>query len=160
MTAHIRRESHDSESNYSQSDSQSDYASGDDPTAGHQPATTSNRHPGTSEAVTEKADLLTKDDSDTDNPLEQMLLILRKTMNDEILKAAGMARSMDPLHGEVCQQSLIEALDRKEYYKNKNKKLEDEKGFWVKEVDHLEGRVKTLQARMNAARERAMGLFE
>jgi hypothetical protein len=152
---------HDSESNYS--DSVSEYSSDPDPTAedgDHQHTTTSNKHPITYEIVTEKPDILTQDDSDTDNSLEQMLLNLRRTMNDEILKAAGMAKSMDSLHEEAYQQGLEEAsnrvnrlANRKEYYKNESKKLEEEKKSLRKEVDDL-------KAGMNAARKRAIELFE
>jgi hypothetical protein len=157
---------HEIESNYS--DSVSEYSSDTDPTAedgDHQHTTTSDKHPRTYENVTKKPDILTQDD--TDNSLEKMLLSLRETMNDEILKAAGMAKSMDSLHDEAYQQGVEEAsnrvnrlANRKEYYKTKNKELEDENKFWKKEVDKSEVRVNTLQAEMGAARERAMELFK
>jgi chromosome segregation ATPase len=152
---------HDSGSNYS--DSESEYSSDPDPTAedgDHQHTTTSNKHPRTDEIVTEKPDILTQDDSDTDNSLEQILLSLRRTMNDEILKAAGMAKSMNSLHDEAYQRSLEEASNRvnrlahrKEHYKNESRRLEEERKSLREEVDNL-------KAGMDAAREKAMELFK
>lgn len=152
---------HYSESNYS--DSRSEYSSDPDTTAedgDHQHATTSNKHLRTYEIVTEKPDILTQHDSDTDNSLEQILLSLRKTMNDEVLKAAGMAKSMNSSHDEAYQRGLEEAsnrvnrlANRKEYYKNESRRLEEERKSLREEVDNL-------KAGMDAARKRAMGLFE
>lgn len=165
MTSQTRQISHGSRSDYSQSD----YSSDDDATTrdvDHEPATTSDRHPGTFETVTEKAGLLNIDDSDTDNPLAQMLLDLGKTMNDEILKAVIMAKSGDLLLGEACQQTLDEALhrvnrlaNRKEYYKNEKKQLEEKKKSLEEELDVLKTRANTLQAEMSLAREKARELF-
>jgi hypothetical protein len=153
----------ESESHYSDSELSSDdgitIENGD-----HERTTTSNKYPTTYEIVTEKTDVPTEDDSDTDKSLEQMLLSLRKTMSRKILKAAGMARSMDD---EVYKQSLEEALNRvdyfakrKEYYKNESKKLEEETKPLKKEVDDLKARANTLEAGMKAAREKAMELFK
>jgi hypothetical protein len=176
MNAKPQQASHDEDSEIDYSDSH--YSSDSDTTAedgDHQHTTTSNEHPRTYEIVTENPDILTQDDSDTDNSLEQILLSLRKTMNDEILKAAGMAKSM---YDEAYQQSLDEASDRvnrlanrKEYYKNESRKLEEERKSLIEyhknesrkleeERESLREEVDNLKAGMDAARKRAMGLFE
>lgn len=157
----IRQTSHKSESIYSQSD----YSSDGDPTtrdADHQPATTSNKHPGTSETVIENADLLNKDDLDTDNSLERMLL----SMGHKILKTASMAKSMEKFYHEALR-SEAEALeaaeyltDSKDHYKNEKRKLEKEKKSLEGEVDDLRAKTSTLQAEMDAVKQRARQLFE
>lgn len=161
-----RQTSHTSESVYSQS---SDYSSDGDPStrdADHQPATTSNKHPRTSETVIEKADLLDKDDLDTENSLERMLLSLMKTMDDKILKTASMAKSMEKIYHEALH-SEAEALeaaeqhaDRKDRYRYEKKKLEGENKSLKGEVDDLKAKTSTLQAEIDAVRKRARELFE
>ena len=164
MTSQIRRESYSSTNTYSQSD----YSSDEDATIGdakHQSVTTPNRNPRTPDTATKKADVLTRDDSDADT-LEQMLLSLQRTTSDTIFKAAGMAKSMNSLCGEACQQTLDEALrgekqfyDRKEHYKNETKNLEKQNRLLKEQVDDLKERANTLQAEKITAREKVMELF-
>ena len=163
MTSQIRRESYNSTNTYSQSE----YSSDEDATIGdakHQPVTTPNRNPRTPDTATKKADVLTRDD-DRDT-LEQMLLSLQRTTSDTILKAANMARSMNSLCGEACQQTLDEALrcekqfyGRKEHYKKETKNLEKENKLLKEQVNDLKERANTLQAEKNTAREKVMELF-
>lgn len=165
-TTKARQMSEDSESIYSQSTDSSDDDAATTMNADHQSTTTFNQHPGAPETAMQKADSLNKDDSDTNNPLEDMLLDLREVFNDEILKVAKMANSMGSLHHGAYQESLNEALNRvnhltarREWHKKRTKDLETKNKTLQKEVDVSKEKANKLQTEMNAAREKAMGLF-
>lgn len=158
------------QTSYISNHSQSDYHSDDDTTTGnvdHQPATTSNRDPGAHDIVIERAASVTQDNSDTNNPLEDIMLDLREAIDGEILGVVERLASMDALNGGAYQESLREALDRvdhvtsrKEHYKLENERLTKENKLLKKLFDASKAKADTLQAATNAARERALNIFK
>jgi len=113
------------------------------------PATASDKHPGVSERISEKAQPPSGNNADMTPSLAEMLIGIREDLMDKLLNAFDEALSVESLAGKQLketEENLQHLIDRKKHYKKKSGELENKTAELEKEKENLREQSNALKA--------------